>query len=135
MLKSDSRQRQLEDLANVHALSAAISAAIFAIGSNDLALLKTQVAAQEVICNYLSSSKAILVPATTGNCKAPDLTLQREIFQAYNALAKLNRVYATLLNRVSGSAQMMIAFYRSQGEGYNSGPAALSQHHSWSCEV
>jgi hypothetical protein len=119
----------------MHALSSAVSGAISAIENNDLQLLKTHVAAQEVICNRLSSNKGTSAPTSTGKGGNQDQTLQREISQARNALAQLNRVYAALLSRVSDSAQMIIALYRSHGEGYNRGQSALSQHHSWSCEV
>jgi hypothetical protein len=140
MLKSDANRRQelVEYLAQVHALSQAIASAISAIEKNDLRKLEAHLAVQESICNRLAGAKEMLFPTAKGKVVAgenPDAQLLQEIRQAHLALAQLNRVYAALLKRARRSAGLIIALYRSHGEGYDREVSTLSQRHTWSCEV
>ena len=132
------RREQLEHLAQVHALSRAIASAILAIEKNDLGQLETHLAVQETICNRLSGTKGIVPLTAKPNAVAnddPEALLLREFRQAHMTLAQLNRVYAALLKRARRSVGLIAALYRSQGAGYDRGPAAAPQRHSWSCEV
>jgi hypothetical protein len=140
MLNADAarQQEQLEHLAQVHALSQAVTSAISAIEKNDLRQFEIHLAAQERICNRLSCPKWML--PSTAREKAVDgasleTALVKEIRQAYVELAQLNRVYAALLKRAQKSAELMAALYRSHGEGYDRVPSPLPQRHTWSCEV
>ena len=140
MLKSGAarRQEQLDHLAQVHALSQAVTSAISAIEKNDLQQFETHLAVQETICNRLSGITWTLsstVVDKTPPGENPDAQLQQEIRQAHIALAQLNRVYAALLKRAHRSVGLIAAIYRSHGEGYNRGSSPLPQHHSLSCEV
>ena len=140
MSKSDANRRQdlLEHLAQVKALSQALLSAIAAIEKNNLPQIQTHLAAQETICNRLSGTKSTLL-LIAGEIRvrgeSPDAQVLQEIRQAHIALSQLNRVYAALLKRVRRSAALIIALYRSHGEGYDRRPSALPQHHTWSCEV
>ena len=140
MLKSDAtrRQEQLEHLAQVHALAHAVGSAISAIEKNDLRQFEIHLAAQERICNRLSSPK--WMPPSTAKQKAvdgktSDAQLLQEIRQAYIALAQLNRVYAALVKRARRSLGLIAAVYRSRGQGYGCERSSLPQHNTWSCEV
>jgi|SRR5580658_2414887 hypothetical protein len=140
MLKSEANRKQelVEHLAQVHALTQAVASAISAIEKNDLRKLEEHLAMQETICNRLAGAKGMLLPA--GKEKLPpaetaDAELLREIRQAHIALAQLNRVYAALLKRTRRSAGLILALYRSHGEGYDRKVSTLSQRHTWSCEV
>jgi hypothetical protein len=142
MQKSDAvrRRERLEHLAQVQALSRAITSAISAIEKNDLQEFQTHLAAQETICNRLSAVKATLSSITmattnTGGGENPDASLRQEIIEAHIALTQLNRVYAALLKRASRTVGLIAALYQGQGAGYNRGPSHLPQRHSWSCEV
>jgi hypothetical protein len=140
MQKSDAvrRREQLEHLAQVHALSRAITSAISAIEKNNLQEFQTHLASQETICNRLSAARATLASITkakTGAGENPDASLQQEIIEAHVALAQLNRVYAAVLKRASKTVGLIAALYQGQGAGYNCGPSGLPQRHSWSCEV
>ncbi|MFY9646870.1 MAG: hypothetical protein WAK29_16950 [Terriglobales bacterium] len=136
-LDSNGRKQHLEHLDQVHALTKAISSAISAIENNDLRLIETHVAEQEVICNRLAAVKSAVRSTHVGdaNFNPSDLQLRGEIREAHLALAKLNRVYASLLKRVRRSAEVITGIYRSRGEGYHQGPSRLAQQHTWSCEV
>jgi hypothetical protein len=132
------RQEQLEHLAQVHALAQAVSSAISAIEKNDLQKFEIHLAAQESICNRLSGPRWMLPSTATRegvDGESLDAQLLQEIRQAYVALAQLNRVYAALLKRARRSVELIIALYRSHGEGYDRGPSPLPQRHTWSCEV
>lgn len=139
MLNSDAnRKEQLEHLAQVHAMSRAIALAISAIEKNDLKQFEAHLAAQENICNRLSNMKSTRASIATGQAASSqslDARLLQEIRQGHVALAQLNRVYAALLKRVRRSAGLIVALYRSHGEGYDHSPSRLPQHHTWSCEV
>jgi formate dehydrogenase assembly factor FdhD len=140
MLRSDATRtrEQLEHLAQMHALSQAVASAISAIEKNDLRQFETHLAIQETICNRLSAIKTESSSPTMGNSVAgegPDARLQQEIVEAHIALAQLNRVYAALLRRASKTVGMILALYRSNGEGYNRGLSPLPERRSWSCEV
>jgi hypothetical protein len=141
MLKSDATRNRdpLEHLAQVRALSQAITSAILAIEKNDLRQLETHLAVQETICSRLSAIRGSFI---TGESDADDdvdenqdAVLRREIIEAHVALAQLNRVYAALLKRSSKSVGMLIALHRSNGVGYHGELSALPQRRSWSCEV
>jgi hypothetical protein len=139
MLKSEANRSQelVEHLAQVHALSQAVASAISAIEKNDFRKLEADLAVQETICNRLSGAREMLFP-TAGKAVSgenPDAQLLQEIRQAHVALAQLNRVYAALLKRARRSTALIIALYRSHGEGYDRKPSTLSQRHTWSCEV
>jgi hypothetical protein len=131
------RHEQLEHLAQVHALSRAVSSAISAIETNDLQQFEIHLAAQESICNRLSGSKWMLPSTATGAVDGGNLDahLLQEIRQAYVVLAQLNRVYAALLRRACRSLELMAAIYRGHEQGYGRGPAPFSQRRAWSCEV
>jgi hypothetical protein len=140
MLTSDAsrRQEQLEHRAQVQALAQAVASAISAIEKNDLKQFEIHLAAQERICNRLSSPK--WMPPSTAKQKAvdgknPDAQLLQEIRQAYVALAQLNRVYAALLKRARKSISQIAAVYRSGGLGYGCERSPLPQQKTWSCEV
>ncbi len=140
MLRSDTTRtpEQLEHIAQVHALSQAVASAISAIEKNDLRQFETHLAIQETICNRLSGIKASSSSFTMGAAPAgesADARLQQEIVEAHIALAQLNRVYAELLKRARKTVGMILALYRSNGEGYNRGLSPLPQRRSWSCEV
>ena len=140
MPKSDAtrNQEQLEHLALVRALSQAVESAISAIEKNDLRQLQTALASQETICNRICGTKPTLVLAAPEKPVAgedPDAARLQEIRQAHVGLARLNRVYAALLQRVRRSTGLITALYRSYGEGYDRGPSPLPPHHTWSCEV
>jgi hypothetical protein len=132
------RQEQLEHLAQVQALAQAVASAISAIEKNDLKEFEIHLAAQERICNRLSSPK--WMPPSTAKQKAvdgknPEAQLLQEIRQAYVALAQLNRVYAALLKRTRKSTELIAAVYRGRGQGYGCERSPLPQHNTWSCEV
>jgi hypothetical protein len=140
MLKSEATRGQhlLEHLAQVNALSQAVASALSAIEKNDLRQLEAHLAVQETICNRLAGAKITLMSAESQKLASgenPDAQLLQQIRQAYIALAQLNRVYGALLKRVRRSAGLIIALYRSHGEGYDHKPSPLSQRHTWSCEV
>jgi len=132
------KQEQLEHLSHVNALRQAVASAISAIEKNDLAQFETHLATQETICHRLSATKGTSSLTASGIAAASedsDRSLPLEIRQAYMALAQLNRVYAALLKRVRRSFGLMVALYRSHGEGYDRSPSPLAQGHTWSCEV
>jgi hypothetical protein len=136
MLKAEAarREEQLEHLAQVRALSQAVAWAISAVEKNDLQAFDAQVAKQEAICDRLSAIQwtpsSIAAPGEN-----PDEPLLQEIRRAHMGLAQLNRAYAALLKRASRSIGTIVAFYRSQREGYERHPLPLPQRHSLSCEV
>ncbi len=140
MLKSDAdrNQAQHDHLAQVHALSQAVRSAISAIEKNDLPQFQAHLAVQETICNRLAcnqETRPLRAAEKKSSGDSPNTQLEREIRQAYSALAQLNRVYAAILKRASKSVELMAAFYRSHGIGYDPGPSGLAQSHTWSCEV
>jgi hypothetical protein len=123
-------QEQLKHLAHVNALGKAIASAISAIEKNDLAQFEAHLASQESICNRLAATKCGADAA-----EGSDSPVELEIRQSYVELAHLNRVYMTLLKSAQRSVGLIVALYRNYGEGYDRGPSALSQSHTWSCEV
>jgi len=132
MLHDDAnrKQEQAEYLGRVQALGQAIASAISAIEKYDRTRFEAHLAVQETICNRLTATNwKVLFEGT-----APSLI--EEVRQAHMALAQLNRVYAALLKRVRRSSGLIVALYRSHGEGYDRGPSPLlSQGHTWSCEA
>ncbi len=140
MLKSDAtcRQEKLEHLAQVNALAQAVASAISSIEKNDLRQFEIHLAVQERICNRLSRPEWMRL--STARQKAVDgetldTPLLQEIRQAYLGLTQLNRTYAALLKRSRRSLGLIVALYRSQGEGYDRRLSPLPQLHTWSCEV
>jgi hypothetical protein len=131
-------QDLLEHLAQVRALSQAVASAISAIEKNNLREFETQLATQETICNRLSGKMlgmSSISKAEAVRGETPDAHLLEKIRQAHSALSQLNRVYAALVRRSRRYVGLIAALYRSHGEGYDRGPSALPQRHTWSCEV
>lgn len=139
MLKADAdrNQAQHDHLAQVHALSQALQSAISAIEKNDLPQFQAHLAVQETICNRLACNQETRTLSAESKKSSGEshTQMEREIRQAYSALAQLNRVYAAILKRASKSVELMSAVYRSHETGYDPGPSGLTQSHTWSCEV
>ena len=132
------KQQQLDHLTDVNALRLAIASAITAIEKNNLTQLETDLATQESICNRLAASKWTPLVADPGRGAASEdyeSSLLLGIRRAHMALAQTNRVYAGLLKRARRSSGLIVALYRSHGEGYDRSSSPLSQSHTWSCEV
>jgi hypothetical protein len=132
------KREHLEHLAQVRALSLAVASAISAIEKNDLRQFQIHLATQETICNRLSGTtwaSLLAAPEKAAANDRLDTSLLHEVREAYKALAQLNRVYGALLKRTRRSFGLIIALYRSHGEGYDRVPSHLPQHHTWSCEV
>lgn len=137
-MNSTERENRTEHLALVRSLSREVATAISAIEHNDLALLKSSVAAQEAICQKLSQDRAEWLRTACASYRASSGEREgssrwQEVREAHAGLARLNRIYEALILRSHKSIQLITALYR--GQDYGKEGKARAGNHTWSCEV
>ncbi|HTR27100.1 MAG TPA: hypothetical protein VMI10_24220 [Terriglobales bacterium] len=133
-------QETTQHLALVTALSSEISSAISAIERNDMAELKSRVAAQEAICQRLAQQDPDRLKRAFDSYKSvaqtpAKATLFEKVREAHLALARLNRVYAGVVGRSQRSLELITNFYRNYGQRYSKEEGAPPTKHTWSCEA
>ncbi len=126
--KPENQSEPREYLAGLRALSRQLSSAISAIERNDLVQLQSSVAAQESLCCELTGAPWPVSPLATESAVLDEIRATRM------ELAQLNRVYAAVLKRAQRSAALVIALYRSFGQGYAK-DAPPPEKQTLSCEV
>lgn len=129
-----------EHLALVRSLSREVATAISAIEHNDLALLKSSVAAQESICQKLSQDRAEWLRTACASYRASSgnregVARWQEVRDAHAGLARLNRIYEGLIRRSHKSIQLITALYRGREQDYSKEAKLRAGNHTWSCEV
>ncbi|MGA9798828.1 MAG: hypothetical protein WBQ68_07445 [Terriglobales bacterium] len=130
-------QDQNEYLGRLNSLSEKIVAAIAALERNDLQRFEDSLAAQEFICHELSQTAWVLSPPPPdhGAVRLPGSGFLLEVKKAHRELARLNRVYAALLNRSRRTMGMVAGLYRCHGWGYDTSRPTVAEPHTWSCEA
>lgn len=137
-IDSTERENRTEHLALVRSLSREVATAISAIEHNDLALLKSSVAAQEAICQKLSQDRAAWLRSACASYRASSgdregISGWQEVRDAHAGLARLNRIYEALIRRSHKSIQLITALYH--GRDQSAEGKLRSGNHTWSCEV
>jgi hypothetical protein len=140
MLKSNSARAQADHqhLMRVRALTAEVTAAIYAVEHNDLGKLQVAISNQERICNELATTK--WTPSSpekkpVRGAKPATSEIVDQIQAAYVALAQINRVYAGVVKRSKRAVDLLAALYGNQRDGYSPEPRPSENFQTLSCEV